>query len=461
MACRTPAPAGSSAQLLALPRLRPGSLVDAAVTVQGSKSVSNRALLLAAMAHGLSRVRGGQDSEDTHAMQTCLRALGFPVRAEAGAWSVEGGAEPLPAAVLPVGASGTTLRFLLPWLALRARGELRFAGDRRLFERPLGGLLAVLQELGARWEASPGEGRLWPAPRVPDRLEVTVDAAASSQFLTGLAMAAATLPGGGSLRWTAPPHSFSYLELSARWMGAFGCRTRLEGHGWEIPGGGLAPADVQVPGDWSSAAAYLCAAGAAGGSVRATPLDPQDPQGDRAIAEILAAAGCRVSWPDARTVQVEGPLRRGFEADLAACPDLGPVLAATAALAPGPSVLTGLQTLPLKECDRLEASAELVRWLGGTAEVIGDHTLRITPGACAEPRAPFDPRNDHRMAFAAAVGGLRCGGALRDPGCVAKTIPDFWRGWSELVSRTAPEGNPGDPGTDFDPNAAKAKETHG
>ena len=455
-------PDGSPAPILALPRLRPGVLIDASVTVQGSKSVSNRALLLAAMAHGLSRVQGGQDSEDTHAMQACLQALGFQVRPEAGAWIVEGGAEPVPTAVLPVGASGTTLRFLLPWLALRARREIRLAGDRRLFERPLGGLLAALQALGARWEASPGEGRLWPAPRMPDRIEVTVDAAASSQFLTGIAMAAATLPGGGSLRWTAPPHSFSYLELSARWMGAFGCQTRLQSHGWDIPGGCLEPADVQVPGDWSSAAAYLCAAAVGGGSVRTTPLDPQDPQGDRAIVEILAAAGCRVSWPDARTVQVEGPLLQGFEADLAACPDLGPVLAATAALAPGPSILTGLQTLPLKECDRLVASAELVRWLGGMAEVLGDHTLRITPGACPEHhRPPFDPRNDHRMAFAAAVGGLRCGGTLRDPECVAKTIPDFWQGWSDLVSRTAPEKQPVAPGTDFDPHPEEAKETHG
>jgi len=151
--------------------------------------------------------------------------------------------------------------------------------------------------------------------------------------------------------------------------------------------------------------------------------------------DILVAAGCEATW-DGPQLTLRGPLRRGLTADLETCPDLGPVLAATAALAPGPSVLTGLQTLPLKECDRLDASAELVRWLGGQAEVIGDHTLRITPGPVPPAvRAPFNPRNDHRMAFAAAVGALRTGGELEDPDCVAKTFPEFWSAWDRLLGR--------------------------
>ncbi len=152
------------------------------------------------------------------------------------------------------------------------------------------------------------------------------------------------------------------------------------------------------------------------------------------MVAILEAAGCAVQWQGA-SLTLAGPLRRGLEADLESCPDLGPVLAAVAALAPGPSVLTGLQTLPLKECDRLDASAELVRWLGGHAEVEGDHTLRVRPGADPGPRAPFDPRNDHRMAFAAAVGGLRRGGEVQHPECVAKTFPDFWRAWDRMLGR--------------------------
>jgi 3-phosphoshikimate 1-carboxyvinyltransferase len=149
---------------------------------------------------------------------------------------------------------------------------------------------------------------------------------------------------------------------------------------------------------------------------------------------ILESAGCQVCWTGPQELCVEGPLRNGIHADLELCPDLGPVLAATAALAPEASVLTGLQTLPLKECDRLDASAELVRWLGGKAEIMGDHTLKIQPGPCPDSdRPPFNPRRDHRMAFAAALGALRCGGALEDPGCVAKTLPNFWEDWASML----------------------------
>jgi 3-phosphoshikimate 1-carboxyvinyltransferase len=264
-------------------------------------------------------------------------------------------------------------------------------------------------------------------------MELDIDASASSQFLTGLAMTAATLPGGGCLRWRTPPSSNSYLELTAHWMRVFGCETNLSAAGWEIPGGALQARDIRIPGDWSGAAAFLCAAAVTGNSVSVSPLVPADPQGDRAIAVILEAAGCRITWTAADRVSVEGPLTKGLEWNLEQCPDLGPVLAATAALAPGPSVLTGLQTLPLKECDRLEASAELVRWLGGKAEIIGDHTLRILPGPCPGERPPFDPHNDHRMAFAAAVGALRCGGALLNAACVAKTIPTFWDDWKAML----------------------------
>jgi 3-phosphoshikimate 1-carboxyvinyltransferase len=151
------------------------------------------------------------------------------------------------------------------------------------------------------------------------------------------------------------------------------------------------------------------------------------------MVAILAAAGCAIHWVESQVLEVSGPLRQGLDADLTDCPDLGPVLAALAALAPEPSELRGLHTLPLKECDRLDASAELVRWLGGQAEVIGDHTLRITPGRPVLNRAPFDPRNDHRMAFAAALVGLRWGGELQDPHCVAKTFPDFWDVWRGML----------------------------
>jgi 3-phosphoshikimate 1-carboxyvinyltransferase len=420
--------------LLSLPEdlhLGPGEALRP-VRVPGSKSITNRALLLAALAPGTSRLRGGLEAEDTAWMRQALRALGFPLEEGEGTWSLLGGREPRAEAPLWLGASGTTLRFLLPWLALKAQGRLRLEGDPRLFERPLGPLLDPLRALGATWSPDARGAWLDPAPVPPRRLELHVDARLSSQFLSGLALTAAALPEPSRLTWSAVA-SPSYLVLTTQWLRRFGCAAELEPGQWRIPGGDLAPRDLDLPGDWSGAAAFLAAGAATGRSLRLGPLDPEDTQGDRAMAAILASAGCRIHWPEPQLLEVSGGLGRGLDADLTDCPDLGPVLAALAALAPGPSELRGLQTLRLKECDRLEASADLVAWLGGEAEVVGDHTLRIRPGVPPRDRAPFDPRNDHRMAFAAALGGLRWGGSLQDPHCVAKTFPDFWEVWRGML----------------------------
>lgn len=420
--------------LLSLPEdncLAPGEALGA-VAIPGSKSVTNRALLLAALAPGQSRLRGGLEAEDTRWMRRALAGLGLPVHEAAGTWTIRGGGGPAAVDPLWLGASGTTLRFLLPWLALRAHAPVRLTGEPRLFERPLGPLLDPLLALGARWHPDAEGAWLHPIPAPPERLDLAVDARLSSQFLTGLALVTAALPGGGTLRWgeVASP---SYLALTSRWLQRFGCEDHLAANHWVIPGGHLAPRDLDLPGDWSGAAAFLAAAAATGRSIRVAPLDPADAQGDRALVPLLEAAGCQATWAAGPSLTLAGPLRRGLEADLSDCPDLGPVLAALAALAPGPSVLRGLQTLPHKECDRLAASAELVHWLGGKAEIEGDHTLRIQPGPHPGTRPPFDPRNDHRMAFAAAVGGLRCGGDLRDAHCVTKTFPTFWTAWRRML----------------------------
>lgn len=402
------------------------------VRVPGSKSVTNRALLLAALTPGLSRLRGGLEAEDTRWMRQALQDLGIPIVEEGGAWCIRGGGRPKARKALWLGASGTTLRFLLPWLALCAEGSVRLEGDPRLFDRPLGPLLNPLAALGAQWSADASGAWLRPSLAPPRQLDLRVDARLSSQFLSGLALAAAGLPGPSLLTWEEVASS-SYLILTTQWLNRFGCEAVLDAGQWKVPGGTLQPQDMVLPADWSGAAAFLAAAGATGRRLRVGPLDPEDAQGDRAMAAILEAAGCTVRWVDPQTLEVQGPLRRGLDADLTECPDLGPVLAALAALAPGPSELRGLQTLPLKECDRLDASTELVQWLGGQAEVLGNHTLRVIPGSATVERSPFNPRNDHRMAFAAAVGGLRWGGNLLDPHCVAKTFPDFWTVWRGML----------------------------
>lgn len=419
---------------LSLPQdtlLSPGKAFGA-VRVPGSKSVTNRALLLAALAPGVSVLQSGLEAEDTQWMRHALRDLGVPVEESPGIWKIHGGQRPRAKAPLWLGASGTTLRFLLPWLALTAEGPIRLEGDSRLFERPLGPLLDPLQALGARWLPDAAGAWLHPIPVSPPSLNLRVDAHLSSQFLSGLALAAAGLPEPSLLTWEAVA-SPSYLSLTTQWLRRFGCDADLERGRWRIPGGSLRPRHLELPGDWSGAAAFLAAAAARGRSLELGPLDPDDDQGDRAMVKVLEAAGCHFEWKTPQTLVAKGSLQRGLDADLTNCPDLGPVLAALAALAPGPSELRGLHTLPLKECDRLEASAELVRWLGGQAEIIGDHTLRIVPGIPGPNRTPFDPRQDHRMAFAAALGGLRWGGDLLDAHCVGKTFPEFWEVWRGML----------------------------
>ena len=209
----------------------------------------------------------------------------------------------------------------------------------------------------------------------------------------------------------------------------------------------MRPAEVSFMGDWGAAAVFFCAAAMLGRSVSISPLDPSDAQPDAEILPILGAAGS--SWAyRGRVCHFGGALQRGIDADLSGCPDLGPVLAATAAGAPGVSELRGLRTLPHKESDRLEGMSRLVAWAGGRAESLPGPGLRIIPAAGRPPRpgcggsdAPFDPMGDHRMAFAAALSGLRRGGAVLGPACVSKSFPAFWAEWAKTFGQAVPRSS--------------------
>jgi 3-phosphoshikimate 1-carboxyvinyltransferase len=229
--------------------------------------------------------------------------------------------------------------------------------------------------------------------------------------------------------------SRGYLALTRSALEAFGCPARLSGGSFVVPGGVLRPADVEVPGDWSAAAPFFCAAAVLGARVEAFPLDPSDGQADRSVLDILG--GCGSSWSFRGGACVfDGRLERDLDADLSDCPDLAPALAAAAAAAPGPSCLRGLGALPHKESDRLEGIARLVAWAGGRAEELPGPALAIRPRP--RPAAAlnasgalnaFDPKGDHRMAFAAAICSLLTGGEVLDRACVAKSFPTFWEEW--------------------------------
>jgi 3-phosphoshikimate 1-carboxyvinyltransferase len=407
------------------------------VEVPSSKSILNRILTLASLAKGKSTIHkfySRRHAEDVYIMRDAMSALNINLTSQNDDLQITGANPHKPSLPIQVGSAGTVLRFLLPLAALHCTNPTEFSGSKRLFERPLKPLLDALNSLGAVWQPKPNGGLLIPPKIVPKIIDLEIDPSLSSQFISGMAMAISGLTNGGTLRWTKPSVSQNYLLLTNLCMRRFKRETRLNKNFLEIPSGSLEPISLHISGDWSAAAVFFCAAAILEREIEIFPLDHQDGQPDAAILSILESVGSNWRF-DGDRCHFQGRLNSGIKADLINCPDLAPVLAATAALSPGISELSGLNTLPHKESNRLRGATELVKWLGGKAEELPDFTLRIHPKNSAKPPVsdePFDPMDDHRMVFAAALGTLRNGGAISNPNCVSKSFPNFWEAWDSF-----------------------------
>ena len=405
-----------------------GGPVDLALSAPPSKSLTHRALVAAALADGRSILYDPLLADDTRLTIDGLRRLGATIEVGDRVVGVEGSDGPLAAgdgAVLDCGNSGTTLRLLASVAALADAGAT-LTGSARMRERPIGPLGTALEALGAtvRYPAADG----FPPIEVAGPLrggEVAIDGAVSSQFASSLLLAAPLMPGGLVLRPASPPVSRSYLDLTIGVMAAFG--TNVERRGYErfaVASGGYTGTAYAVEGDWSSASYLFALAAALGGKVTVKNLDPASAQGDRRFVAALAAMGCAVSsGPDGVTVERAGPLR-GVDCEMSSAPDTVQTLAAVAALAEGPTRITGVGHLRHKESDRLAVTADRLRALGAGATV-EDGALTVVPGPLHG--GSIDPAGDHRTAMAFAVIGLAVGDvAIEDPGCVAKSWPGFW-----------------------------------
>ncbi|MFC4536117.1 3-phosphoshikimate 1-carboxyvinyltransferase [Sphaerisporangium dianthi] len=410
-----------------------GRPVEATVRLPGSKSVTNRALLLAALANGPGTVRQALRSRDADLMVAALRALGAGLTSSnetvSGAdWHVvpsrvRGGAS------IDVGLAGTVMRFVPPMAAL-SDGEVAFDGDPHARTRPMGPILSALRTLGAEVA---GDALPFTIKGPISGGEVTLDASASSQLVSGLLLAAPRFEKGVTVRHSGPPvPSMPHIEMTVQMLRAAQVSVDdSEPDVWRVEPGPIAARDLTVEPDLSNAAPFLAAALVTGGTVTIPDWPAETTQGGDALRTLLARMGAAVTRVPAGLKVTGGGRIDGIDADLHDVGELTPTIAALAALAGSPSTLRGVAHLRGHETDRLAALATEINGLGGEVTETEDG-LVITPRPLYG--GVFRSYADHRMATAGAVIGLAVPGVqVEDIATTAKTLPEFARMWALML----------------------------
>jgi 3-phosphoshikimate 1-carboxyvinyltransferase len=427
--------------------LAPASRAQGSVILPGSKSISNRMLLLAALAEGTTDIRELLASDDTHVMLMALQKLGvhWTQHGESQDYTVTGtgGTLPVHSADLFMGNAGTAIRPLTAALAAIG-GDHTVHGVARMHERPIGDLVDALNASGAKIDYTGNPG--FPPLRIhrgnlhPRRMQVRGNV--SSQFLTALLMAGPLMAKHEPLTIEVVGELISkpYIEITLNLLARF-C-IDVERDGWAaftIPPGQMykSPGRIHVEGDASSASYFLAAGAIAGGPVRVEGVGRASIQGDVRFVEALQQMGATITmgenWIEAKA---NGPLK-AIDADFNHIPDAAMTIAVAALYADGTSTLRNIASWRVKETDRLAAMATELRKLGALVDE-GADTLRVTPPAALTPAA-IDTYDDHRMAMcfslASLDGVLRAGTAVRinDPKCVAKTFPDYFDAFARIV----------------------------
>ncbi|MEJ0039826.1 MAG: 3-phosphoshikimate 1-carboxyvinyltransferase [Gammaproteobacteria bacterium] len=428
--------------------LAPIRRVSGTVRLPGSKSISNRILLLAALAEGTTRILDPLDSDDTRYMLDALRKLGVALSVSGDGKQVEvqgtGGRWPARSADLYLGNAGTAFRPLTAALAF-AGGEYKLSGLPRMHERPIKDLVDALRRLGARIDYLGTQGYPPlaihpPTPSVADDVaRVSIRGDVSSQFVTALLMALPLRSQAAEVTIEGELISRPYVHITLNMMKRFGVTVMEEGANlFRIPAGAcyVSPAEISVEGDASSASYFLTAGVisglSGGGPVRVEGVGRDSIQGDVALVQALESMGASIEmgphWISA-TANAEarraGTLRP-IDADLNHIPDAAMVLAVAALFADGPSTLRNIGSWRVKETDRIAAMATELRKLGAVATE-GPDWLRVEPPAKLRDGAAIDTYEDHRIAMSfslAALGGVTV--RINDPGCVAKTFPDYF-----------------------------------
>jgi 3-phosphoshikimate 1-carboxyvinyltransferase len=405
---------------------------NVSIRLPGSKSFTNRALLCAALAPGVSRLTGVLLADDSRAMLDAVAAIGAEVTLDESAFAVTiTGTDPTSRTQPPqVNArqSGTTSRFILPALALSPAGGV-LDGSTQLRARPFGPLTDALRQLGVRTDDHGVAGYLplkvtGPASggrvRMPGHL--------SSQFLSGLLMAGPLMPRGLQVELTSPLVSAPYIAMTASVMGAFGVAT----DGLTVGPAAYQPTEYAIEPDASAASYFLGAAAVTGGRISVEGLGRASVQGDVAFADVLQQMGAAVEQTANRTT-VTGPHQlHGIDVDMTDISDTAQTLAAVAVFADSPTRVRGIGFIRRKETDRIAAMVTELRRAGISATE-DDDGFTIRPGS-PKPTT-FETYDDHRMAMSLSLLGLRAPGmAIQDPGCVGKTYPEFFTDLGRLES---------------------------
>ena len=421
--------------------LDPIAKVSGEVNVPGSKSLSNRALLLAALAEGETELTNLLDSEDIEHMLNALTKLGINyrlsedktqcvVQGNGGAFNV---AEPLK---LFLGNAGTAMRPLCAALAA-SNVDTVLTGEPRMEERPIGDLVDALREADAEVTYLKNEG--FPPLQIKGKTlnggEMSVDGSVSSQFLTALLMAAPLFSGDVTIRIKGELVSKPYIDITLDTMAKFGVTVENDNYQTFTVSGDakyIAPGKFMVEGDASSASYFLAAGAIKGGTVRVTGIGQNSIQGDIRFADVLEAMGATVVWND-EYVEITGAPLKGVNMDMNHIPDAAMTIATTALFAEGPTTMTNIYNWRVKETDRLAAMATELQKLGAKVEEGHDY-IKVWPTDSLK-HAEIDTYNDHRIAMCFSLVALSdTPVTINDPGCTRKTFPDYFTRFKTLYS---------------------------
>ena len=421
--------------------LDPIAKVSGEVNVPGSKSLSNRALLLAALAEGETELTNLLDSEDIEHMLNALTKLGVSyrlsedktqcvVQGNGGAFNV---AEPLE---LFLGNAGTAMRPLCAALAA-SNVDTVLTGEPRMEERPIGDLVDALREADAEVTYLKNEG--FPPLQIKGKTlnggEMSVDGSVSSQFLTALLMAAPLFSGDVTIRIKGELVSKPYIDITLDTMAKFGVTVENDNYQTFTVSGDakyIAPGKFMVEGDASSASYFLAAGAIKGGTVRVTGIGQNSIQGDIRFADVLEAMGATVVWHD-EYVEITGAPLKGVNMDMNHIPDAAMTIATTALFAEGPTTMTNIYNWRVKETDRLAAMATELQKLGAKVEEGHDY-IKVWPTDSLK-HAEIDTYNDHRIAMCFSLVALSdTPVTINDPGCTRKTFPDYFTRFKTLYS---------------------------